>query len=508
MALDIGPGAIDRATNLIYGYTNIDLANPANALGYLNFIELYFDSNASGVKVGTFSGSDTHYTPRDYVTIGNVTADYQTFSGLDIDVFSGDYLGIYFSGGALSVDTSGGLGRYYKAGDQFGAGLQTYTLSASVAISIYGTGVEVSASTVTTQAASAVTENSCTGNGNITATGGHNCTRRGFCYKVGTSGDPITSDSVVYDDGSFGTGAFTKSITGLTQLTGYRVRAYAVNVAGTSYGTTVQITTAPLPPTGVLASHNEPTKVVVSWTKSTGATGYRVYRDAVDASGLLGDVATFNDNGADPPAITPGSAVATDGLKAGYIRLSLSGTSASSGTSHTYTVRAVSAGGTSNDSNADTGCRLANYEFSYQWQRSAADSDASYSDITGAAVPAYNDVDAPASPTGRYYRCKIDMLGAAQQTSAVDRGYRKSARAPGNSVVVIIKNSAGETLSYADNLSKPGYDYRTNELGTLNFTLPADSSARDDLIFPNEAWLYIDGQLEDVFKIIKPGRSR
>jgi hypothetical protein len=99
------------------------------------------------------------------------------------------------------------------------------------------------APTVTTQAASDIATTSCTGNGNITNTGGANCTRRGFCYKVGTSGDPTTADSVAYDNGSFGAGAYTKSITGLTAGTGYRVRAYAVNAEGTGYGATVQITT-------------------------------------------------------------------------------------------------------------------------------------------------------------------------------------------------------------------------------------------------------------------------
>jgi hypothetical protein len=101
----------------------------------------------------------------------------------------------------------------------------------------------VVAPTVTTQSATDIATTSFTGNGNITDTGGENCTRRGFCYKVGTSGDPTTSDSVAYDDGSFGTGAFTKSITGLTPNTSYRVRAYAVNSAGTGYGETVQVTT-------------------------------------------------------------------------------------------------------------------------------------------------------------------------------------------------------------------------------------------------------------------------
>lgn len=96
------------------------------------------------------------------------------------------------------------------------------------------------APTVTGSAASSVATTSMTGNGNITADGGATVTRRGFCYKTGTTGDPTTADSVAYDDGSFSTGAYTKSITGLTAGTSYRVRAYATNSAGTSYGTTTQ----------------------------------------------------------------------------------------------------------------------------------------------------------------------------------------------------------------------------------------------------------------------------
>jgi len=104
--------------------------------------------------------------------------------------------------------------------------------------------VPVAAPTVTTSACTDVADTSATGNGNITATGGESCTTRGFCYMTGTSGDPTTANSTAYDTGSFGTGAYTKSITGLTAATNYRVRAYAINSAGTSYGTTVQLTTA------------------------------------------------------------------------------------------------------------------------------------------------------------------------------------------------------------------------------------------------------------------------
>ncbi|MCX6787154.1 MAG: hypothetical protein NTY93_01350, partial [Candidatus Kaiserbacteria bacterium] len=103
---------------------------------------------------------------------------------------------------------------------------------------------------VSTQAVTDVAVTTATGNGNITAlNGSENATRRGFCYKVGTSGTPTTADSIVYDDGSFTAGAYTKGLTGLSAGTDYRVRAYAVNASGTGYGSTVQLTTLVATPT-------------------------------------------------------------------------------------------------------------------------------------------------------------------------------------------------------------------------------------------------------------------
>ena len=60
---------------------------------------------------------------------------------------------------------------------------------------------------------------------------------------MGTSGDPTTANSVAFDDGTFSAGAYTKTITGLTENTNYRVRSYAVNSVGTAYGSTVQVAT-------------------------------------------------------------------------------------------------------------------------------------------------------------------------------------------------------------------------------------------------------------------------
>jgi len=67
------------------------------------------------------------------------------------------------------------------------------------------------APTVTTQDVTNIEKQSATANGTITDTGGENATRRGFCYKVGV-GDPTVSDNVVFEEGSFGTGSFSKDL--------------------------------------------------------------------------------------------------------------------------------------------------------------------------------------------------------------------------------------------------------------------------------------------------------
>lgn len=100
---------------------------------------------------------------------------------------------------------------------------------------------------ISTSASSDVTSASFTANGTITAIVG-TPTRRGFCYKVGTSGTPTTSDSVVYDDLTFSIGNYSKSITSLSGGTSYLVRAYDVVSSVTYYGSTIIVTTLSLSP--------------------------------------------------------------------------------------------------------------------------------------------------------------------------------------------------------------------------------------------------------------------
>ena len=98
---------------------------------------------------------------------------------------------------------------------------------------------------LTDSTVTSVTTDSFVAWGEITATGGDNCHERGICYLEGTSGTPnVDDDTTVYDSGDYGTGEYSKTISGLSEGTGYRIRAYAKNLAGISYGDTYTVYTS------------------------------------------------------------------------------------------------------------------------------------------------------------------------------------------------------------------------------------------------------------------------
>jgi uncharacterized protein (TIGR02145 family) len=92
---------------------------------------------------------------------------------------------------------------------------------------------------LTTAAVSAIMQTTAQCGGTITSDGGAPVFHRGICWS--TNPTPTYSDNKTYD--STGTGTFTSSITGLTRLTQYYVRAYAMNDAGLGYGNVVSFTT-------------------------------------------------------------------------------------------------------------------------------------------------------------------------------------------------------------------------------------------------------------------------
>ncbi len=98
------------------------------------------------------------------------------------------------------------------------------------------------ASTVTTQAVTAIDAFTATGNGTIEDLGCSNPTAHGVCWN--TTGTPTITDSKVDIGTASATGAFTAPITGLSASKTYYVRAYATNGSETSYGDEVTFTTS------------------------------------------------------------------------------------------------------------------------------------------------------------------------------------------------------------------------------------------------------------------------
>ncbi len=104
--------------------------------------------------------------------------------------------------------------------------------------------------TVTTNSVSDILSNTATCGGDVTSDGNGTVTARGVCWN--TSDNPTIANNHTVD-GS-GTGSFTSTITGLSPVTTYYVRAYATNEVGTAYGPSMTFTTSVALPTVTTAT--------------------------------------------------------------------------------------------------------------------------------------------------------------------------------------------------------------------------------------------------------------
>lgn len=104
---------------------------------------------------------------------------------------------------------------------------------------------DISLPEVTTSAVTDIAEVSATGGGTVTSDGGTEVFARGVCWND-TTGPTLDDDAT--NDG-IGTGDFTSEMKNLTLGTTYYVRAFAINIEGTTYGTEVSFNT--LEPAGV-----------------------------------------------------------------------------------------------------------------------------------------------------------------------------------------------------------------------------------------------------------------
>ena len=115
-------------------------------------------------------------------------------------------------------------------------------VAAPVNVAASGAGVN-SVPSVTTGAASAITQTTATAAGTITANGCTSVTAYGIEYST-TNGFPNGSGTQVASTNLSG-GGFTSAISGLTSNTTYYYKAYATNAGGTGYGAQQSFTTLP-----------------------------------------------------------------------------------------------------------------------------------------------------------------------------------------------------------------------------------------------------------------------
>ena len=237
---------------------------------------------------------------------------------------------------------------------------------------------------VTTEAASAITTNSATLNGDVTSDGGATVTNRGVVYGTATG---LTIDSNKTAAAAGGTGAFSVALTTLTPNQTYYFRAYAQNSAGTTLGDELSFTTltdetsapvfganpGPVSTTAgvavafTVAASGNPTPVLAldGATASAGSysfttnTGYFIYTPptndvgaqtftftASNSMGVATQIVSVTVAAATMPGFTSGTGpyVATSGVQWAFTvvatgaplpALVLQGTTASSGTNFT-----------------------------------------------------------------------------------------------------------------------------------------------------------------------------
>jgi hypothetical protein len=195
---------------------------------------------------------------------------------------------------ALSVATDssgnvyvGGLSNTAGTSIRFGE-IAAYTKPSTVGAGIFIAKLSPpTAPPVDTTAVSVITMTTARSGGNVLTEGGATVTTRGVVWD--TSPSPTIGLETKTNDGS-GTGSFTSVLTGLTAGTTYYVRAYAINIVGTSYGPELTFTTLLTPTTPTVS-----TAAVSAITDTTANCGSSIISDGEDpvtARGVVWDTSS------------------------------------------------------------------------------------------------------------------------------------------------------------------------------------------------------------------------
>ncbi len=188
---------------------------------------------ALGTTTTGMAGSAASFT----VGGGNLTANVLLTAPIGVELSSD---GTHYSGTLTEDETAGTLATstiYARitAGASVGgiSGIIAITSTGATEqdVTVSGT-VNAAAPSVTTSAATAITDGGATLNGNVTADGGATITGRGFIYGI----DPTLTTDTTTDPVTGTTGIFSDTPTGLSAGTMYYFEAYATNSTGTTDG--------------------------------------------------------------------------------------------------------------------------------------------------------------------------------------------------------------------------------------------------------------------------------
>lgn len=249
----------------------------------------------SGVYGTSSVGTGTVLATSDAIDPSTLTTSFAlitfSFSGANRILLSASTyycIECYYDGGSslngLSIGLSTPTGHSGNAFDYQTYAAPNWRSSSSDDANFYVYGEPPVLPTMTTQAVSSIGALTATGNGTIVAEGADTPTKRGVVYSTSSHGDPgnvspasSAYSGVVEETGSFGTGAFTESMTGLACRTTYYVRAYAYNTNGYKYGGEVSFTTIGFTdPANIYSSNN----VYTTFPSTSGVLSVEVSKDA------------------------------------------------------------------------------------------------------------------------------------------------------------------------------------------------------------------------------------
>ena len=139
--LYIGNAAIDRASTVMSGYTEVDKNTPANLNGTVNRVDIYAVAgyDMANVEIGIFTAVGNVLTTRSVSgNLGTVIGGGVVTFIVNLPVLIGDYIGAYWTAGRIEMATAASTGDWRYPGDQIPCTNATFELYANRMMSLCG----------------------------------------------------------------------------------------------------------------------------------------------------------------------------------------------------------------------------------------------------------------------------------------------------------------------------------------------------------------------------------